>query len=97
MMVQPDRRPVRPSPRQRRPSPSMRARELTEGASARWRRRVLARRAVQFRWCLLMTIGVAALLALLSPGSDGAYSCLSRGGATMIAAGLELVASYMIA
>ncbi|WP_371424077.1 hypothetical protein [Tardiphaga sp.] len=44
-----------------------------------------------------MTIGVAALLALLSPGSDGAYSCLSRGGATMIAAGLELVASYMIA
>ena len=97
MIVQPDRRPVRPNPRQRRPSPSMRARELREGASARWRRRVLTRRAVQFRWCLLLTIFVAALLALLSPASDGAFSCLPRGSATMIAAGLELVASYMIA
>lgn len=44
-----------------------------------------------------MTIGVAVLLTLGTPASLGAYSCLPRGGATMIAAGLELVASYMIA
>lgn len=97
MIVQPDRPPVRPNPRQRTPVSGMGARELTEGASARWRRRILARRAIQFRWCLLMTIGVAVLLALVSPASDGAYSCLPRGSATVIAAGLELVASYMIA